>query len=40
MLVSSRFPQPQGVGGGGLGVGEEVLTQSFFCEPEFGESGN
>lgn len=37
MLVSSRFAQPQGVGGGGwgaggggLGVGEEALTQSFF----------
>ena len=30
MLVSSRFPQPQGVGGGGLGVGGEALTQSFF----------
>lgn len=30
MLVSSRFAQPQGVGGGGPGVGEEALTQSFF----------
>ena len=38
MLVSSRFPEPQS--GGGRRVGEEVLTQSFFCEPEFGKSGN